>query len=94
MRILVVGDEIDFEDLEEDSGHDDRPNGGSSRDHIGVRCNDDIVEDSWEGSMSMRTEDMCLSPEVNTRVSMIMTRPMTIILKRVMIPPMGMYLTP
>ena len=87
MRILVVGDEIDFEDLEEDSGHDDRPNGGSSRDHIGVRCNDDIVEDSWEGSMSM-------SPEVNTRVSMIMTRPMTMILKRVMIPPMGMYLTP
>ena len=45
-------------------------------------CRSDIVEDSWEGSMSMRTEDMCLSPEVNTRVSMIMTRPMTIILKR------------
>ena len=87
MRILVVGDEIDFEDLEEDSGHDNRPNWRSSRDHIGVRCNDDIVEDSWEGSMSM-------SPEVNTRVSMIMTRPMTMILKRVMIPPMGMYLTP
>ena len=37
--VLVVGDEINFEDLEEDSGHDHRPNGGSSRDHIGVRCN-------------------------------------------------------
>ena len=40
LGVLVVGDEIDLEDLEEDSGHDDRPNGGSSRDHIGVRCND------------------------------------------------------